>query len=229
MLIIGLFSLIITLAGLGYGLWERHKRRSLENQTEEIIKEIHEQADKLATRYPNTETAGIASSIAGFAQRLIHPRRPRLHAPIRREFYANHRPPLETHTGEQVEDPSAFGGLALRDSSKEHGPKSLVYGPHLKLPVVGRYVVRWRIRIDPNTATHLDKNSEVIRLNILQERLHTLTEKTLTLKELSPNYKEYELEFRYPNSIPTLEYRVLLLCKKLTVYFNRVVVESQFR
>lgn len=232
---------IITVISFGYAIWQNRAAQSAKHLTESVTKNIQKLATELRAQTIGTPAEGYAHSIEKISGSLLADGRseqPRIAGRFDVVFVPHQ---LRTLIGSLTETPTASLGAAIRGRldgpawteqdiphrrpSKEPREDSvLVFGPYKHLPIIGTYIVHFRLRAEVGSSW---PGGPLVYADVYNHERHEyLAWKTWSGRELNAGWNAYSLEFFYPRSM-TLEYRIALCHPGVWVECDGVKVEFQ--
>ena len=113
--------------------------------------------------------------------------------------------------------------MVMAGAAFEDGTGKLLFGPHERLPLVGRYKVMFRLSF--KNLDLFDADDRLVRLDVYGND-GRLAADFFSRADLDDQYHWYELQFDYTDLSLKLEYRVALLKKGLAGSVYDVTVEK---
>ena len=219
---------LVTVMSFGYAIWTNRRLHSLETQRNRAISTIRDIANQLYQRSPDSFEGATAYSVIRICDSLVPPDLDgRVVGRLRLDYCPWEQPPMHSHGGNKIHDARARLGAAWESQRSGERPRFYaVFGPYHHLPVLGYYEVSFWIAL-PAEAEPTTEDTRVLRLDAYAyvDSKTILSERFITRRELSQEYKEFRIGFEYTLAGRVLEYRVELLKEGLTIRVSDIRVE----
>lgn len=222
---LNVFFGVIGVLSLGYAIWENRRARTAKTLTRSLTGDVQQIARLIYGYNQGTPTEGYARSIIQICNTLLGGRAagPDI-GDVEVSYPAWQSPPMQTNSGEIVDDPRALYGRAVKGRHLSDFRNTLVYGPHARLPVSGRYRVDYYLRAEFDE-TDPEAGKPAVRLDVYDYgRRERLGEQILTAVDLADDYERSSLEFLYEDLTRTIEYRVKIVSPAVTVWCETIIV-----
>lgn len=223
---------LVTVASFSYAVWANRELKRVTEIRNTMISEIRNLANKIRQNTEGTKNEGYADGIVSICSSMIekHKLLPTEVGDISFYYYPFEMPPMLTQNGKEEIDDSAKMKKTLTGAIINPGKKYLVFGPYKRLPLAGRYIAAFSIKLNKVDET-LDDSLDVLRLDVYDYNggRITLGLRLIKLGDLKPFYQPIEVEFSYTDLKQTLEYRIKVIQPAIEVSCDhiRVVRKSQ--
>ncbi|WP_430411468.1 hypothetical protein [Kordia sp.] len=225
------FGIIIVIS-FGHTIYANRELKKVKEFERETIENIKVLAKKIIDINHDSKTESYADSIIQFSSIINKPSNdsftPLEIGRFKAYYYPFDESAMRTRCGIIHRDPKAKLRMNLTAMKLDTQGRA-VYGPYKRLPFKSKYLLRYSIRLNENEYSKFpDLSTEVLTIDIFDyvDTNTLLNIRKIKLEELTLEYKEFRLEFEYQDLRQTLEYRLNIEVKGISVSIDYISVEN---